>query len=150
MSHAKRKLANVADRHVRLHHWLMRTEAWRSLDCVGRCAYIEIASRYGGPGTNNGAIPCSVREMALALNVSKPTAMRAFKRLQERGFIVETKRGTFSQKVRHSTEWRLSEFGCDRSGGMATKDFARWTEKQKTVSPRYPHDANHETVRVAA
>jgi hypothetical protein len=33
---------------------MMRTEAWRSLDCVARCAYLELAMRYAGPGSNNG------------------------------------------------------------------------------------------------
>jgi HTH domain len=82
-------------RYVALTHWMMRTEAWRSLDCVARCAYLELAMRYAGPGSNNGRLPYSLREMAEALNVSKMTALRAFHRLQECGFIVEMKRGAF-------------------------------------------------------
>ena len=60
----------------------MRTAAWRDLDAVARCAYIELASRYAGPGSNNGRIPYSLREMAEALGTSKATAMRALARLQ--------------------------------------------------------------------
>jgi len=105
---------------------MMRTEAWRSLDCVARCAYIEMAARYAGRGSNNGRLPYSLREMAEALNVSKMTALRAFHKLQERGFIVETKHGAFSLKLRHATEWRLTEFEDDRTGALATKDFAQW------------------------
>jgi DNA-binding transcriptional MocR family regulator len=117
------------DRYLALRHWMMRTDAWRSLDCVARCAYIEMAARYAGPGSNNGRLPYSLREMAQALNVSKMTALRAFQKLQERGFIVETKRGAFSLKFRHATEWRLTEFGDDRSGALATKDFAHWKKQ---------------------
>ena len=29
------------------------------------------------------------------------------------GFIVPTKRGAFSLKVRHATEWRLTDRACD-------------------------------------
>lgn len=115
-----------ADRYVRLTHWMMRTEAWRSLDTVARAAYIEMAARYAGPGSNNGRLPFSLREMAEVLNVSKMTARRALRRLQEHGFIVETKRGAFKLKLRHATEWRLTEFGCDITGALATKNFAHW------------------------
>jgi DNA-binding transcriptional MocR family regulator len=105
---------------------MQRTEAWRSLDCVARCAYVELKRRYAGPGSNNGRLPYSVREMAAALNVSKATASRALKRLQERGFIIETKPGTFTYKVRHSTEWRLTECTCDVTGGLPTRSYESW------------------------
>jgi len=133
-------------RYVALSHWMMRTAAWRSLDTVARCAYVELASRYAGPGSNNGRIPFSVREMADALNVSKATASRAFDRLEAHGFIVLMRLGAFNTKIRHSTEWRLTEFGCDLTGALATKDYARWEEKN-TVSPRGPNGISHETAR---
>ena len=44
--------------------------------------------------------------MAEALNVSKATAMRAMKRLQEHGFIVEMKRGAFMRDI-FASEWAL-------------------------------------------
>jgi DNA-binding transcriptional regulator YhcF (GntR family) len=138
------------DRYVALHHWMMRTPAWRSLDAVSRCAYIELSARYAGPGSNNGRIPCSVREISDALHVSKMTACRAFKRLQERGFIIEVRRGSFDHKLRHATEWRLTEFADDVTGEMATKDFARWQdENQNAVSPGNPNGFRHDTVRVS-
>lgn len=122
-------------RYVALSHWMTRGEAWRSLNCVARCAYLELAARYAGPGSNNGRLPFSLREMAKALNVSKMTAQRALHMLQERGFIVETKRGAFSMKERHATEWRLTEFGDDVTGALSTKDFARW-KSEPDYSPK--------------
>ena len=132
-------------RYVAISHWMMRTEAWRELHTVGRCAYVELASRYAGLGSNNGRIPYSVREMASALNVSKATASRAFDRLEEMGFIIQMKKGTFNWKVRHSTEWRLTEFSCDVTGALPTKDFARW--KKNTVSLGGPIGPSGEAVR---
>ena len=85
-----------------------------------------MAARYAGPGSNNGRLPYSLREMAEALNNSKMTARRALQFLQECGFIVEMKRGAFSLKLRHATKWGLTEFGDDRTGALATKDFAQW------------------------
>src|SRR4051794_28161691 len=121
-------------RHVRLYHWLMQTEAWQSLRALERAIYIEIAARYAGDGSNNGRIGYSIREAASTFRVGKSTAARALQALQDRGFIVARKKGAFSLKNRHSTEWRLTEFGCDLTSALPTKEFARWLpENQKPV-----------------
>jgi hypothetical protein len=143
----KSKLSNTgrsdkAERHIRLHHWFMRTVAWRSLEAVDRALYIELLARYGGPGTNNGCIPYSVREAAEALHIGKSSGALCFQRLQERGFIIPVQKGGFNCKIRHSTEWLLTALPCDvdipeqgiRAGDLARKDFVRWQpEKQKPV-----------------
>jgi DNA-binding transcriptional MocR family regulator len=136
------------DRYVAITHWMMRTAAWRSLDTVARCAYIELSSRYGGPGSNNGRLPCSVREIAEALHVGKATALRALQKLQEHGFVVLMKRGAFNFKVRHATEWRLTEFGCDVTKQLATKEYARWSLEKNTVPPQHPNGFSDGTARV--
>jgi DNA-binding transcriptional MocR family regulator len=125
-------------RYVALFHWLMNTAAWQSLGPVERSVYIELARRYAGAGSNNGRLPYSVREAADALHIGKSTAARALLVLQERGFIVQVKGGTFHRKSRHSTEWRLTEFGCDVTGSLATKNFTRW--QPKTQNPVPPQD----------
>jgi hypothetical protein len=117
-------------RHVRLYHYFMRTEAWKSLAALERAIYVEIASRYAGDGSNNGRIGYSVREAATTFKVGKSSAARALAILQDRGFIVARQKGAFSLKVRHSTEWRLTEFGCDVTGELPTKEFARWSAKK--------------------
>jgi hypothetical protein len=123
---------------VRLYHWLMDTEAWRDLEAIPRCVYIELAKRYAGPGSNNGRIPYSLQELANALHISKQTAMRALDKLADHGFVVCTKPGSFNTKVRHAAEWRLTEFGQDHpSFSVATKDFARW-QKSKRGSTTKP------------
>jgi DNA-binding transcriptional MocR family regulator len=117
---------------------------------VARSAYVELKSRYAGPGSNNGRIFYSLRELAEALGVSKMTAQRALEKLQDRGFIVCMKRGAFSYKVRHATEWRLTEHQCDVTGNLPTKDFARWTpEKQNPVSRGNPNRFQDDTERVS-
>ena len=145
--------SNKEARHVRLYHHVLTSSAWQSLDAVARAIYIEMASRYAGAGSNNGRIGYAVREAADALHISKATASRAIRQLQDRGFIVATQQGTFNRKVRHSTEWRLTEFGCDVTNALPTKDFMRWTpEKQNTVSYANrtvplvkPNGTSHET-----
>jgi DNA-binding transcriptional MocR family regulator len=115
-------------------HYLMKCEAWKSLSCIARAVYLDMASRYYG--TNNGRIVYSIRCAVDELRIGNATAKRALDDLKDRGFIVATKRGAFSLKQRHASEWRLTEYQCDLSHNMPTKDFMRWTaDKNKT---RYP------------
>ena len=123
----------------------MDTPAWRDLDPVCRCIYIEIARRYGGPGSNNGRIPCSLEELKRALHIGKSTAQRALKVLQEHGFLALASPGGFNIKHRHSTEWLLTEFRDDRHGaGLAlpSKAFARWqkTKRGSQIGPQRVSD----------
>jgi hypothetical protein len=121
-------------RHVRLYITMMMTAAWRDLNCYARAGYIEMSSRYGGPGSNNGRIPYSVREMAANLGVSPPTAGKVFKDLKEHGFIIETKRGRYGRRRNYASEWRLSEFGCDVTGQLPTHSYRHWQGPSKSTA----------------
>jgi hypothetical protein len=122
-----------AARHVRLYHWMMQTAAWKGLSGNQRAIYVEMAARYNG--SNNGRIPYSVRDAAAALRIGKATAARDLIVLQKRGFIVPVMKGAFSLKQKHATEWRLTEFNCDVTGALPTKEFAnRSPDFQNTVS----------------
>ncbi|MCJ2039306.1 helix-turn-helix domain-containing protein [Methylobacterium sp. J-059] len=128
-----------AGRHSRIYHWFYDTPAWQSLNAGARATYLMLLRRYVGPGTNNGAIPLSVREIADELQVGKSTAAEFLAQLQERGFITVTIRGTFTHKNRRATEWRLTEYPCDVTGEMQTKTFTRWTPGSNfTVRPGVP------------
>ncbi len=126
-------------RHVRLYHSMLRKPAWRDLSANARAIYVEISMRYGGTGTNNGRIPYAVRDAAKSLRIGLATAARAIKELQDHGFIVAVTKGAFSRKVRHATEWRLTEFCCDVTNAMPTRDYEQWSpEIQNTVSVAEP------------
>jgi hypothetical protein len=140
------KHKNAGPRHVRICHFMMDSQAWKSLGPTERAVYLDMAKRYAGVGSNNGRIGYSVREAATELHIGTSTAKRALDALQDRGFIVATKKGAFSLKLRNSTEWRLTEFHCDVTNKLATKDFMTWTpDKNK---PRYLQ--RHRSVPVAA
>jgi DNA-binding transcriptional regulator YhcF (GntR family) len=128
--------SDKAARHVRLYHWLTNSAAWHDLKALERAIYCEIAKRYAGPGSNNGRIPYSVREAAAEFKVGPATALRALKSLQDHGFIVKVFKGAFSLKKRHATEWRLTEFSCDVTDALATKDFMRWQQPTKARSDK--------------
>lgn len=113
-------------RHVRLFYWMMDSPAWKDLDARARAVYVELARRYAGPGSTNGRIVYSVRQAADDLRISKSAAANALRSLQEHGFIFAMQRGAFTRKNRHATEWRLTEFDCDVTKELNSKDFMRW------------------------
>jgi hypothetical protein len=125
-------------KHVRLDHYLLKTAAWRSLNATARAIYVEVKFRYNG--MNNGRIPYSIREAAEALGIGKSSAADGFRALRERGFLVAEKEGTFHRKMRHASEWRLTEAPCNVNDALPTKEFTRWqptpvaTHSQKPVS----------------
>jgi len=112
------------ERYVMLRHWLLDSPAWKSLPVGARALYPELARRYNG--SNNGRIPYSVRE-AIGLHISLATASRLLRILQDRGFIVCTKKGAFSLKTtKDASEWLLTEYDSDYPVAHATKEFMRW------------------------
>src|SRR5579885_1196425 len=125
MARKKLKMA----RHVRLYHFMLNCPAWRALDANCRALYVEIAKRH--MGLNNGQIPYSVREGAAEFGISKTTVSRCLAKLVEHGFLRPTKKGAFSLKSRHATEWRLTEFECDSK--PATNDFMRWSPPTRAI-----------------
>ena len=117
------------ERFVALRYWLLKSPAWRSLPANARAIYVEIAACYNG--SNNGGISYSVRQAAEALHISKPTACRMLRLLQDRGFIQCTKRGAFSRKtVREASEWCLTEYHSNYPVAHATKDFMHWQPRE--------------------
>lgn len=119
--------------HVRLYKSLLNSSAWLSLSPVGRALYVQLAARY--MGSNNGRIPYSVRDGQDELHVGKSTVQRALAELVERGFLVAEKRGAFSLKLKHATEWRLTDHPCDLTGRPATKDYMKWSPEIQNAIP---------------
>ena len=48
--------------------------------------------------------------------------------------IAVSVRGRFERRDRHATEWRLTEFQCDATGELATKEFMRWKKSNGPVA----------------
>ncbi|MFS8115194.1 GntR family transcriptional regulator [Rhizobium jaguaris] len=109
---------------VMLRYYLLDSHAWGALSVVERCTYLALARRFDGK--NNGFISFSVREGAEAFRVSKNTISRALRRLAELGFIEVTQEGSFNCKVRHATEYRLTDYACDRTNKPPSEAFMKW------------------------
>ncbi len=121
-----------SSRFLKLEHWILRTDAWRSLSPQSRAVYIEIAQRFNG--SNNGEISLSVREAARLVNIAKDTATKAFHELEAKGFIRRNVCGSFNWKLKHATTWILTEhpFGDQ----LATKEFTRWVPQKEILGPK--------------
>jgi DNA-binding transcriptional MocR family regulator len=113
--------------------WIfMDSPAWLSLTPAQRSVFFQMCRWHNG--FNNGQIGYSVRRASEECNISKGTAAKAFKELQSKGFIALEKEGSFSYKLRHAAEWRLTT--CPTETGPATKDFMRWTPPTEAATNR--------------
>lgn len=125
MNHKRKRLNGYGyssgGRFVQLEYWTLRSNAWERLSLPGRCLFIELLQRYNG--SNNGEISFSNREAVRKLGVGKNTATKLFRELEDFGFITASQRGSFDWKVRHATNWEITNF--DRNGRPATRDFMR-------------------------
>lgn len=126
--------------------YIMRSDAWLALGGLGQAAYLFFKLKFDG--LNNGRVAVSCRDLAAYLRVGKDTANRAIDKLEEIGFIAKMRASGFSLKTRLATEWRLTEYPCDVTGELATKNFMKWVPMEKstvssqgrTVSPQGPWD----------
>jgi len=121
---------------IMIDSYVKRSAAWKALTPIERAAYLEVKWRYDG--LNNGRIGLGCRELAEELNMSRNTADRALDGLVSKGFIVKTKASAFSVKNRAVTEWRLTEYSCDITKDLPSKEFTRWEPEKKTQS--HPRD----------
>jgi hypothetical protein len=116
---------------VRLPHYLLLSQAWRSLSPVARSVFVELMLIYNG--SNNGRLALSARAAAERVGCSKNTAARAFTELRHKGFIDLCSQGHFDRKTPHAAEYRLTMHPCQRTGEPASKAFMRWRPPRQNL-----------------
>jgi hypothetical protein len=116
---------------IMIDSYVMRSQAWQAATPNERAAYLELKWRYDG--RNNGSIGLGERELGQALHSSRETARRALSGLVDKGLVRKAKPSGFSVKNRTATEWRLTEYTCDVTGELPTKDFMRWCPEIQTT-----------------
>ena len=115
------------EKFIMLRRWMMDCPAWRSLSLGAGCLLLEVWNRHNGE--NNGKISMSVREAASLLGSGRNTPTKWFAELVDRGFLVQTKLGSFNQKTREASEWRLTMEKCGEK--PPTKQFMSWGHTKK-------------------
>ena len=83
---------------------MLRSDAWRSLSGAAVKVWLELHTRFNGG--KNGALHLSLNEASVALGIGKATAQKAFAELEEKGFLVRTKVGSWYH--RQASEYRLT------------------------------------------
>ena len=87
--------------------------------------WVELRSRFSG--RNNGRITLSWDEAARILHMGKTTIGRAFDELEEKGFIVMTKRGQWYGRM--ASEWAVTDRQLD--GHLPTNAWKNWRAQPK-------------------
>jgi biotin operon repressor len=121
--------------HWKLHRGFVQTPVFRSLSGPALKLLIELHSRFNG--FNNGKLSLSYQDAAELLGMSKGTVFKAFKELQEKGFIQLRRPGHWYGRL--AAEWVITDQSLD--GKAPTQDFKLWkppvkparTKKQKSV-----------------
>lgn len=111
---------------VPLSYRFLHSPAWRSLRGPAVKVWLELRSRYNGG--NNGKLALSCDSAAKVLHLGKATVLRAFKELQDKGFIVMTRRGQWYGRM--ATTWAVTDKPCD--GNLATRTWETWQPQTAT------------------
>ncbi|MEN3146142.1 hypothetical protein ABCW43_02385 [Neorhizobium sp. IRAMC:178] len=123
---------------IMIESYVVKSPVWPELTANDKAVYLEIKWRYDG--NNNGKIGLGAREAAAAIGKSsKDTGKRALDHLAQLGLIAKVKASGFSMKSRETAEWRLTEYVCNVTGELPTKDFMRWSKEaseKTTVRPQ--------------
>jgi hypothetical protein len=122
---AKRHSNSSAERFVALHHWLLKSPAWRALSSNAKAVLLHVWERHNG--SNNAQIVYAVRE-AKAIGLSKSHAARALSELVDLGFLRVTRSSSFDLKTKEARVWGLTAEPID--GRPPTKDFMRWAQPE--------------------
>jgi hypothetical protein len=125
---SKRRRGN-GDRFLCLHHWMLKSPAWRALSPNAKAVLLHLWERHNG--SNNGQIVYGVRDAA-EIRISKDQAARALIELINRGFLRVTRAAAFTFKTKEARCWAITAEPIDDQ--PPTKDFARWSPTQKHFS----------------
>lgn len=132
----KRSRHNGGHPFVQLFYLMMDKPAFKTLSPEAKAGYLLFKRRYNG--RNNGSIGVSARCMGDWLGKSKSTGARVIRELEGSGFIVCSRASAFSLKIKLAAEYRLTEYRCDLTNNLPTRDYEHWnpaSKKQNTVPP---------------
>lgn len=126
----KGRSKNPEGQFIKLLYAMLKSPAWRSLNGASAKLYLELHTRFYG--TNNGDLSVSLLSGATDLGLSKSTLLRAFKELEEKGFLRKTSEGNWI-RGRMAT-WALTT--KDYNGKFATNEWRNWNAPERPSKPR--------------
>jgi hypothetical protein len=131
---ARKRNAKETARHVRLYYALLESPAWAALTATEILGYILFCKAYNGK--NNGRITMSNRAIQAGARCSAGTASALVRKLEDVGLLRQMRPGVFTrhQDTRRAAEWRLTDFKCNVTGGLPTREWKQW-RPSPTVQP---------------
>ena len=130
--HNQRGRSKKRGQYVPITHNMARSDAWRSLSGAATKVYIELRARHNG--YYNGNISLSYSEASDLLTIGKSSVARAFKELEEKGFIDKTSQGRF--KGRKASTWASTD-RPSKPGELPSNRWQNW--RCPKTDPRYCH-----------
>lgn len=88
---------------------IMDSDAFRALKPASALVYLRLFRRFFG--NNNGYLAFGCRDAANECNISKMTAQRAFKQLEEVGLIECIVPSSFNSRKKLAREWAFTHLG---------------------------------------
>lgn len=131
MARANAKGRGKDARHVRVYQSMLSSPAWLATSGNAIKALIYLASYENGE--NNGDLFMGTRQLATGIGVTKKTAGKLLKELQDHGFVVPTALGFFSIKdAQTATCWRLTWLAWKGKMGPSN-EWKSWTPGVKNT-----------------
>jgi biotin operon repressor len=97
---------NVGDgQYAQISYDFLRSAAWRSLSGAASKVFLELRTRFHG--ANNGRLILSLEEASNLLGIGKATVQRALDELQEKGFVIRTRRGQWYGRI--ASTWATTD-----------------------------------------
>jgi hypothetical protein len=133
---SRRRRVDSGERFICLHHWMLRSQAWRALSPNAKAVLLHLWQRHNG--SNNGQIVYAVRDPE-EIGLSKDQAARALDELVDLGFLKIRRNSSFTLKTKEARVWEITAESLD--GRPATKEFMSWDGTQKNILRSHQRDA---------
>ena len=124
---------NPDGQYVTSTYYMLRSDAWRGLNGNTLRVFFEFHMRFNG--ANNGQLFIGMDRVARVLGISKSTVSKAFKELEEKGFLVKVKEGKWVRG--QSAEWRLTTQPFKNT--PSTNDWRKWKKPLDQKKKRKPY-----------
>lgn len=114
---------SAKERFCALSFQLVDSMAFRYLSNAGLRVLVLLKRRFNG--VNNGSICLSCRDVEKICPMSRTTAGRALKELQQKGFITQTRLGYFANGGNVASAWKLN---TDKNKGenRPSNEWKKW------------------------
>ena len=104
---------------------MLHSAAWRCLSGPAVKVFLELRTRFHG--VNNGRLILSLEEASRLLGLGKATVQRALDELQEKGFIIRTRKGQWYGRL--ASTWAVLDRPIEGMG--AVQGWKTWQPPPK-------------------